>query len=337
MAVTLKDIAKKANVSVATVSMVLNDKPGSRISERKRKEIKEIAEKLNYVPNQSARTLVMNKSMTIGMIIPDLENAFFSSLAKQVEDLFRKQGYAVVIVNSNDSFDTDIELIELLASRSMDGILYAPGNESFKDAEKITELFKRYRIPVVFVDRVFGSEFSSVSFDNYSGSYIATEYALSLGHHKIAYISSGRESINGMNRFRGYCKALIDYGIDVKKELIYEGSFHHESGYLAVDDLLKYEPSTLITSNDMVAYGAMKRLKELGLDIPNDMSIIGYDNLMFSDILDVPLTSVEQDVVLLAYETVDLLMKVMEDIDYIENIVLTPKLIKKESVKILTD
>lgn len=337
MKATLKDIARRAKVSIAAVSMVLNDAPASRISKEKSEEIKRIAKELNYVPNQAARSLVRRRSMTIGMIIPDIENSFFSSLVKTIEDVLRQEGYSLIIVNSNDRYEQDLSLLQLLELRGIDGLLLTIGNESYQHLNDLEQFMAKYPVPYVVVDRMIPWAKTGVWFNNEHGGFLATEFLIKQGHRRIGCIAADRYSKNGMERYLGYIRALETYQIPFDEAIVMEGSYHFRDGYQAVDALLHTDITALVCANDMTAYGAMKRLREQGRKIPDDLSIVGYDNLPLSDILDVSLTSVAQDVELLGKKSVELLLSLIQHPERTQIIMLEPQLKEKNSTRCLTD
>lgn len=323
MKMTIKELARLASVSVTTVSLVLNDKP-SRISELKKEEIKRLAKEYNYEPNLTARNLVTKKSKTIGLLIPDIENLFFSALAKKVEDELRKNGYSLVLVNSDDSYKNDLELIKNLESRGVDGLLLTISNESEAHEREYRKLLSRLTIPYVFVDRTFLNDNDpQVYFDNQLGGYFATEYLINEGYQRIGCLSAP-SSMNGQFRYKGYLKALEKHQKIFDASLIYEGDFRYQSGYEAGNFYKDKNVDAIFASNDLMAYGLIKRLKELGIDVPKDIKVVGYDNLAFSSMLGIDLPSVEQNISDLGSSAVKLLMQLIKQKQTKIKIVLEP-------------
>lgn len=294
---TIKDIAKETGLSITTVSLVLNDK-GKNISPEHRKLVVAVAERLNYRPNQLAVGLVTKKTNTIGLIIPDIMNMFFSELTKGIEDQGRQEGYNVILCDSNDLHNLELQYINILADRSVDGIIVAMSAESYseKGAESL-EALKKCGVPAIIVDCFCEvSDFSTVAIDNFTGAYLAAEYLLSIGHRKIACVTGPLGPKTNADRLEGYVKALNDHSVDYDKSLVYEGDFHYQSGYDAVGVLLRENPTAILCQNDMMAYGAIKALRERKLRIPDDISVMGFDDIFFSEIMDIPLSTVEQPV-----------------------------------------
>lgn len=308
--VTIKDIAKMANVSITTVSLVLNDKP-SRISQAKKDEIISLASKYHYQANISAKNLASNQSKTIGLLIPDIENFFFAQLAKYVEEELRKQGYSLILANSNDLYENDVDLIQNLVNRGVDGLLVTISNESYKHQTEMKELLSSITIPVVMMDRTFENfDISQVYFDNQLGGFLATEYAIHQGHKNIAMISVRKEAYNGNYRFKGYLKALEKYDLPFYEKYIFEGNYKYESGYELASNIFAFpEITAVVCSNDLIAYGVIQKTRELGKLIPEDLLVIGYDDLKFSSMLGLHLPSIHQDIPVLGFESVKVLME----------------------------
>ena len=188
---TLKDVAAAAGVSVTTVSLVLNNRP-ARVSEEKRKAIADAAKKLNYVPNQSARSLVTKQSQLVALIVPDIENLFFAALAKCVEDECAAQGYSLIVANSDDSRVTEHELLQRLPARGVDGVMLIPARESCAGdaAERLREDVALVSCPVVLIDRLTQCGWcDAVGFDNYLGGRLAARYLLEGGHTRIGIVT----------------------------------------------------------------------------------------------------------------------------------------------------
>lgn len=320
---TIKELAKLANVSVTTVSLVLNDKP-SRISDAKKEEIKKLAEIHHYEPNLTARHLVMKKSKTIGLLIPDIENLFFSALAKKVEDELRKNGYSLILVNSDDSYKNDLELIKNLTNRGVDGLLLTISNEASKHEKEYRQLLSSLSIPYVFVDRTFSNDIDpQVYFDNQQGGFDATEYLIKEGHKKIGFLAASN-SMNGIYRYKGFIRALEKNNIEINPDLIFEGDYRYQSGYLAGDFFKDKKVDAIFSSNDLMAYGLIKRLKELMIRVPEDIVVVGYDHLQFTEMLGIQLPSVEQNVAELGSTAVKLLLQLLKQKPQKIKIVLEP-------------
>lgn len=326
--VRLKDIAKLANVSETTVSLVLNNAP-SRISENKKIEIKTIAKELNYRPNFVARSLSMNKTQTIGLIIPDIENPYFSSFSKHVEDNLRNKGYLVFVVNSDDRAENDRTLIKDLKDRQVDGLIICPSLESYRMNEDIQEQLDAIGVPFVLVDRVFESVVTNqVSYDNEYGGYIATKYLIDQGCKEIVCFTGSLLTYNGRQRYDGHVRALNEAGLNVKKANRFEGDYRYETGYHFGHEVVKRnDVDGVFSCNDLMAYGLLKAMAESGIS-QETLKVVGYDNLKQSEMFGIQLTSVSQDIELLAETSCIQLLKQIEDKSFFANTILKPELVE---------
>lgn len=330
----LKDIAKEAGVSISTVSLVLNNKE-CRVSEDKKNLIKKIASENNYTPNINARSLITKKTTTFGLIIPDIENIFFSKLTKSIETYCRDQGYALIIANSNDDYKEDMKLIDLLLGRGIDGLFITISNTSYNHQEEICSKLNSLTIPYVMIDRVFDDfPCNEVYFDNIKGAYTATKHLIENGHKKISCIINAVNSKNSISRFEGYKKAMDEYGLPINSDYIIEGDYHAESGYAAGDIILNNHTTAVFVSNDMMTLGLLKRLIEMNKKIPDDISIVSYDNLLNEFMIFMQISSIDQNVAELGTASCKLMFDLVQNnLKGNSTICLNPHLICKDSVK----
>lgn len=338
MKVTIKDIAREAGVSVAAVSLVLNQKE-CRIADETKKRIIEVAKRLNYTANQQARSLVTRKSNVIGLIIPDIENIFFSSLSKKIEEYCRKKGYAIMIVNSDENPKVDIELLHVLVSRGVDGILYTPSLGSDEDYAKIKSYLESLPIPYVMVDRYLDDlDCNKVYIDNIHGSYQAVSLLVESGHTKIGCIGSGVRKSTANSRITGYKEAMNHFNLPVNDEYIYDGQYKMIGGYEAGKEIVNSDLTAVYICNDMMTLGFLKYLSECGKRVPDDYSIISYDNTLHNFVVSPKITTIDQDLGKLARNSCRLLFKNInnKNVDP-EVICLNPQLIVNESVKPMND
>lgn len=294
MKVTIKDIAEESGVSATTVSLILNNKEVRTSPETKRKVL-ETARKLNYVPNSLAVGLITKRTNTIGLLLPDISNVFFSQMAKQLENLLVKRGYALFLCDTNDSDKEQAMYLRLLSAHAVDALVLCIAN----DTDKSLELLRDYRtngIPVVAFDRFSDNmDCALVATDNVESAKNIVQHLIDSGHRRIACISEPiRKSYS--SRLEGYKQALSQNGIAYDEKLVARGDYRYESGYECAKKLLAEQPTAIFACNDMMAYGVYKAVEEKGLKIPDDISVVGFDDLMFSSTLSVPLTSVRQNV-----------------------------------------
>ncbi|PHV71073.1 LacI family transcriptional regulator [Sporanaerobium hydrogeniformans] len=334
MKVTIKDIAREAGVSVAAVSLVLNQKD-CRIAEETKKRIIEVARKYNYTVNQQARSLVTKKSNVIGLIIPDIENIFFSSLSKKIEEYCRRKGYAIMIVISDENPKEDIELLHLLVSRGVDGILYTPSNGNEQDYEKIRKYLSSLPIPYVMVDRYLDNiECNKVYIDNINGSLQAIEMLIKNGHTKIGCIGYAVSKSVTYSRVTGYKEAMKQFGLPVNEKYIYDGQYKVIGGYHAGKEIVNSDLTAVFICNDMMTLGFLKYLSECGKKVPNDYSIISYDNTLHNFVVSPKITTIDQDLGELAKNACQLLFKNISNKNTNPEVIcLYPQLLINESVK----
>lgn len=294
MKITIKDIAEMCNVSVTTVSLVLNNKK-VRTSAQTKQRILDIAHKYNYTPNSFAVGLATRRTNTIALLIPDISNAFFSQIAKHLESNFGKKGYSLILCNTNDSAAEQEKYLQMLLNRGVDALIMCVANDRSKTMDVLND-FAANNIPVIAFDRAFDNlDCPLVVTDNKNGAKDIVEYLISLGHTRIACISGSNAKLYS-ERLDGYMQALSENGITYDKNLVRNGDYRYESGYTLTKELLDEKPTAIFVCNDMMAYGAYKAIEENGMSIPDDVSVVGFDDLMFSSLLSVPLTTVRQDV-----------------------------------------
>lgn len=334
--VTLKDIAHEVGLSPTAVSLVLNDRP-CRVSEENRRRIKEVARRKCYIPNQIARSLVTQRSQTIGLVVPNIESRFFSSLARRLERGCRERGYALLITNSDDSPGTDAELVRLFANRGADGLLVVAADEPGSNGA-LADALSQLTVPFVLVDRLIEDlNCDKVAFNNEYGGYLACRHLLSAGHRRIACVVNTSSS-TGARRLEGYKRALSEYGIDLDERLVLESAYYIADAYAAAGDLAATDATAVFASSDNIALGLLKRLYEAGLRVPRDYSVVSYDNSAADVLFEPALTSIEQNVDELADAALELLFRRLdedgtEEPAPFERRVLTPRLVVKDSVR----
>jgi len=334
----ITELAAWLNLSVATVSRVLNGKGDSyRISEAPSKRVFEAAKEFNYLPNRIARGLKLEKTDTLGLIIPDIANTFFASIAKTIELESRRNGYSIILCDSLDDENTESELLNLLAGRKVDGIIIAPVGHNHQNIKRLQE----DGMPIIVIDRYFpGISIPYITTDNYSGSLAAVEYIISQGHQKIACIQGVKNTSPNTDRVRGYTEALKKHGIPFDPSLIIGNDFGEHNGYSSTQRLMNHtdKPTAIFTLSNLITLGSLRALKESGLRIPEDISIVSFDEQPYSAFLECPMTTIEQprdEIGALAVRTVLQMMSNKDSITDIQ-ILIKPTLIKRDSVKKIT-
>ena len=328
---TIKDIAQKVSVSTTTVSLVLNNKP-SRVSLDTKERIFKAAKDLNYIPNTHAKSLVTNKTNTIGLVIPDIENAFFSSISKAVEDISLEHDYMVLLVNTNDSHARSMQVTKMLIDRGVDGLLVVTANETYEDKKQkeFQDLLSNINIPLVLVDRVMeGFNVNSVTFDGELGGYLATKHLIDKGNVNIACITGPKYSRSTINRLNGYKRALIEHNIKVDDKFIKEGDFHFDSGYAKTNEIINTNATAIFAFNDLMAYGALTNLTEKQQE--SKYTIVGYDNIKLISMNETKIDSIMQDSVILSQEVCRILYNEIQSKSKIEieKVSLRPQLVIK--------
>ncbi len=330
--INIKDISSATGLSVSTISRVLNGKAKQyRISKETQKKVLKIAQELNYVPNQVARNLKLGKTKTVALIIPSLSNPFFANIAAQVSIELQKMGYLAFISDSNENPEIEREEIEQIVSRNVDGILISPCGEYGDHIEKV----KSQGIPIVCFDRYFkDSNIPFVSTDNFWGASEGAKYLVENGHRRIACIQGSQLSIPNEVRRRGFEEIMKEY--KVKDYLIAGTEFTVQNGYTETLLLLQnsQKPTAIFAFSNTIALGCIKALKEFNLRIPEDISLLSFDNHPYLDYLSVPLTCIAQPINDICKLSIRLLFDLINKNDLSTNeVLLRPKIIHRESVK----
>lgn len=306
MAITIKYIAQMAGVSVTTVSKIINKKDQD-ISDKTKEKVLKIIEDHNYVPSALATSLVTKKTNTIGLLVPDISNAFFSELARGVEDKANCEGYNVILCNTDDDPDKEIDYLNVLKAKYVDGIIFL--SAALSNHSAVIEL-NLQGFPVVVLDRTLSVEnIITVCLDNIAGGYVATKHLAEFSHKKIGCITGPLRNKVAKHRFDGYKKALDEMQINFNKHYVYEGNFKTESGETGANELIKAGVTAIFACNDMMAYGVYKAGQLLGIKIPQDISVVGFDDIYLSEILVPPLTSVKQPAYEMGIMSVSMLIK----------------------------
>jgi LacI family transcriptional regulator len=333
------DIAKELNVSRVTVSKALRNHPD--ISAEMKNKVNEAVKKMGYVPNLIARQLNSRKTFTIGIVVPDLENSFFSYVVDSMIDYATEKDYHVILTVSREKESVEKRNIENLIGMRVDGLLVCNSQET-KDTLIYSQI-KRMKIPLVFFDRVVAdSGFSSVIFNDRAGALSSLDKIIVAGFTRIAHFA-GFSGINiGKERSEGYRTSLEKHGIPVRKDWIIEGGYELKDGQSSFIKLLALGdmPEVIFTVNDRVALGAYKAAKEAGIRIPEDIGIFGYGFNEITDFFDPQLTVINQDPRKMGLEAVKLLINEIEkktksdkSIIYIEEEFLWRKSVRRKARK----
>lgn len=328
MAVTIKEIAEKIGVSTATVSRALNNT--GYVSEETRRKILETASALGY---ERIRGRDINRTRTnlIGVIVSDITNPFFTQIVRGIEDVLSFAGYSLLLCNADESTEKEVHYLEVLQDKRVDGIILVPAGGDYRE---IREIFNK-GIPIVLIDRLIeGLEVDAVVIDNTSGAYEGVSHLISEGYKKIGIITGPLVIMTAKERFEGYKRALKDGGIDFDEDLVENGEFTQDGGYRAAKRLIeRANPDALFVTNNVMTTGALLAIKELGLKIPEEIGIVGFDDLEWAPLIDPPLTTISQPIYSIGSTSAQLLLRNLGRSSKFrkEVVVLKPKLIIRES------
>jgi LacI family transcriptional regulator len=335
--ITIHDIARKLNITASTVSRALNDHP--KISKKTKKLVQQMAEKLGYERNTIASALRSGTSRLVGVIVPNIDRSFFSSIISGIEKILNPAGYHVIITQSHESLVNEISNMETLLNTQVDGILMSISKETFTSDHIEKALTKGRRI--IFFDRIIEQlPVSSVVVDDFNGAYQAVKQLIEQGYKRIAHFSVNPRISVYRDRFRGYKSALEDHNIPVIPEYILEVANKEDSGVRAIKKLLEmaHPPDAVFSSSDFSALGAMQYLRESDIKIPEDIGLWGFSNEPFTKFLNPPLSSVDQNSTQMGETVAKVFLNQVnneEKFDQGQKIVLKPQLkIRRSSTKI---
>ena len=302
---TIKDVARLAGVSTTTVSHVINET--RYVSDELRASVLAAMEELNYRPNVLARGLRRGETKTIGLVVPDNSNLFFAEVARIVEDIGFENGYSVILCNSDDNLEKEAAYVNVLIAKQVDGVIFIAAGSKYEHLHELAMA----GIPVVVADRDIPQTLADVVLvDNERGGYDATRYLLSLGHRRIACIAGPSDLTPSADRVHGYRRALGEFGIPIEEKWIVPGDFRYQGGEAAIAELLRLDepPSAVFACNDVMAIGALRAVRSAGLQVPGDVSIVGFDDIPLASAVSPALTTVAQPIVELATLAAQLLM-----------------------------
>jgi DNA-binding LacI/PurR family transcriptional regulator len=307
MSITIKDVARESGVNTSTVSRALNN--GYGVNDETRRHVLEVAARLNYRTNQVARGLVTGRSQTIGLIVSDIRNPFFAEVARGAEDAAYRAGHDLVLCNSDLKAEKQMGYFDSLLAKRVDGIVM--NSVAVLSRAQQDQLWAA-GVPIVLLNRSSAyRRFSSVLGDNLQGGEIAGKYLIDLGHTKVAHITGPRAHGNFGDRVKGFLKAFHDKGLP-EPEIIY-GEHTFAGGYESTNQLLRSDRriTAIFAGNDVIAFGCIRTAIEKGIRIPNDLSIIGFDNVEMSQITSPPLTTIDQPKYEIGKAAIEMLLNMM--------------------------
>jgi DNA-binding LacI/PurR family transcriptional regulator len=334
--VSLQDIARVAGVSHTTVSRALRDNPVISLEVRKR--IQELAIEMGYTPNAIAQSLKGQRSNTIGLVVTSIADPFVGRVVRGIEGVAQKAGIGIILSVSNNNPDQEMNVIEYFHRRRVDGIITV--------ASKVTTQYRkrleRIKVPTVLINQqaeIFGDLFHSVSVDDYQGAYLAVDYLASLGHQSIGYLGVDSRPRSNRRRLEGYHAALAAAGIMGSEKWIKIASSTHynddedddvNDGKALLPALIQAGISAVFCYNDMIAIGALMACRELGIQVPQRLSIVGFDNVPFAQYITPPLTTIHQPKLRLGQIAMEMILSLFSD-DEVNDTVLPTEIVVRET------
>ena len=331
MSSNLKDIAKKLNMSVSTVSRVVNNK--TYVKPETRELVMKALNELNYTPNQVARSLKNKSTKTIGVMVPDISEDFFAYVIKGIDVILSRQGYTMILCDTGEKPDKEELYMDILFEKQIDGIILATVSKEYKTLQKLIAK----NLPVIFIDNLpdIKSNYDSVIIDNIKASYMAVEHLIKMGHKTIGTIIGKMDETTGYERLLGYKKALEDHKIEIDDNLIKIGDFKEKSGYESMKKLLDSNEKTtaVYVASSKMTYGAIKAIIDKGLKIPQDISLVGFDIHDVSGLITPSITTILQPEERIGMVAGELMLNRLKNSEerYSQKIVLDPEILIRDS------
>lgn len=328
--ITIADVAKRAGVSKMTVSRVIND--SGYTSKETRERVEQAIQELGYIPNALARSLRFKQTRTIGLIVTDITNPFFTTLARGVEDTASEQDFSVIFCNTDESLDEEARYVNVLMQKQIDGLLLVPAGGSLESVDFLHD----HNLPFVLLDRRIPNITADVVYSNHEqGAYELTRHLLELGHERIALLSGPAEVTSASDRVAGYRRALAEAGMGQHVTPVYYSPFTREGGYKTAQQALAAtpRPTALFAANNFIAVGALRALRDTGLKTVKDISIVTFDDLAESFIVEPFMTMIKQPAYEIGQRATALLLDRLEGKgpDSVQEIVLPTELIIRTS------
>ncbi|MCB2297630.1 LacI family DNA-binding transcriptional regulator [Clostridium tagluense] len=332
MAASIKDVAREAGVSIATVSRVLNDI--DVVNEDTKKKVKDAIKKLSYRPNIVARSLKTQKSSTIGIIIPDISNQFYPEIVRGCEDVANIYNYNIMLCNADLDLDKEMEALRILKEKMIDGVIYM----SNSIGQNIISLIKELEMPTVLVETTDEDGiFPSVSIDNVMAASDAVKYLINKGNKKIAYVGTTTEKVNALSkRYTGYKKGLAEMEINLDNDLVYFGGVKARDGYAGINAILDkgMEIDSVFCASDEIAMGVINALRDRDIKVPEDVDVMGFDDIYSASIFYPKLTTVSQPMYDMGSVSMRMLIKSINNLVVDEkHFVLPYRIVERDSCK----
>ena len=331
---SLDDIAKVFGVSKATVSRALNNGPG--VGQELRKKITQYANEIGYVPNSLAQGLATGRQKIVALIVDDIRNPFYAELSFQLQQILSQSGYMLMILNCEYKPEQELKYLQMITQSNFAGLFILTVH-----SDSAANLLEGLDIPVVLVNRTLATYHGSqILLDNFQAGYIAAMHLIELNHKQIGFICGPKTSTASYQRYQGYCQAISNFGVCNTADYYYESDLTMEGGYQVAKLLLDAPsppPSAIIIANDLAAIGFMNGIKEAGLRIPEDLSIVSFDNISFSAAAGIDLTTVDQHVQDICHSAAKVMLTHLSDSQSIpETVIITPTLVIRKTTRLLS-
>ncbi|WP_448376534.1 LacI family DNA-binding transcriptional regulator [Fervidobacterium sp.] len=325
--VSIKDVAKKAGVSISTVSRVLTN--SAPVSEGLRERVLVAVEELGYSPSNIARSLRNGKTRTIGFILPDITNPFFAHIVRGVEDYIRPYGYTLILASSDQNKNEENHILDTFISKHIDGLLFTgTGDSNPKLLKRIEQGLK-----VVFLDRILkGVNSSYVVVNNFKGMKLLLDYLIDTGHRSFLFVNGDKNTFSARQRYEAFLEKMKSG--DYRYEHHFT-SFSYDAGYIfgsKLKNISQYD--VVVCGNDLIAFGMIDALEEHGIKVPDDISVTGFDDIPFTKHFKPALTTVHQPIYEMGKEAAEIMIKMInEDISSVDGVILEPELVVRESTR----
>lgn len=328
MSYTIKDVAAVAGVSYGTVSRVLNDRPG--VNAQTREKVLHAMKQLGYQPNAIARNLVRQKSNSIALVVPDISSPFFGNLTLAVNERAIDAGYNVMLYNSNFDLKLEKRILRFIREQRVDGLIIKPTKEN-------SSQFAEFNIPTVLVSHVYSGDTAYVDVQNKEGGYLAGKHLAECGYQNPAFIGGFAEASSTKLRLEGFRQALNEHKITLQEQNLYFGKYSIAHGYETMGQILKNgkHPDAVFCGNDQIALGVMERADEEQINIPNNLGIIGFDDVLIPSLPRIQITTIAQPIEQIGDTAFQLLVDMLRDgnRNAIEKIDLPPRLVARSTTK----
>jgi len=333
MNIKINDVARLANVSKATVSAVINNKSG--VSSQTREKVLDVIRRFDYRPSQVARSLSIRETQSIGIVIKEIDNPYYAKIMRGVFDACSGMGYTVLLGSSELSIAKEAKSLETLVSRRVDGLLISALYEESSDFAFLSNLI-RTNYPLVMLGGVKNYNTNIVTVDNVEAAYSAVTYLIKKGHKRIGYFSGPSNSLQNDDRREGYFRAFADNDVSLKKEYIYEVGSHLEKGYQRGKEIFSApgeKPSAIFCYNDLIAIGLINCLLDMKIKVPEDVAVVGFDDIDFAKYAKIPLTTIHNPAYDIGFSSAELLIQQISQKEnpLTEKVILDTYLIERNS------